>query len=272
MRTTPATILREHHLPAPLLLALTLAWSGCGSDPPSEGPQGGAGGSGGTGGATGGIRADASSGGSGGGTGGGGGGGRGGSSGVDAVPDRPGTAASPDAGGGDRARDGAGAATGDGGTRPDAAGAACASGQNYSFTIRPFTTQTGTFTASFTARPSNAPTNSVIGLSDGPKYIHDSFAAIVRFGTSGNIDARNGAGYTSLTPLPYKVTDYHFRLVVNVPARTYSAYVSFDGMPEVTIGTDLAFRTSAGMPTQLNHWGVEAIQPHMTRVCGFLVH
>jgi hypothetical protein len=155
--------------------------------------------------------------------------------------------------------------------RPDAMGAACAVGTNYNFTIRPFPSQKGTFTAFFTVSPGKPPTNSVIGLSDGQKYIHDDYAVIVRFGTSGNLDARNGAGYTSLTPIPYMDTDYHFRLVVNVPARTYSAYVTFNGMPETTIGTDLAFRDSAGAPTQLSSWGVEAIAGHMTRVCGFQV-
>jgi len=150
-------------------------------------------------------------------------------------------------------------------------GAPCATGSRYAFTVRSFAAQTGSFTAYFTASPSRAPTNSVIGLSDGQKYLHDDYAAIVRFGTSGNLDARDGDRYTSLTPIRYQITDYHFRLVVNVPAQTYSAYVSSDGMPEITIGTDLKFRDSAGTADRLSHWGVEAIESHQTRVCGFLV-
>ena len=74
-------------------------------------------------------------------------------------------------------------------------GAACATGGNYAFTIRPFASQKGTFTAFFTATPSRAPTNSVIGLSDGMKYLHDDFSAIVRFGTNGILDVRNGTAY-----------------------------------------------------------------------------
>jgi hypothetical protein len=119
--------------------------------------------------------------------------------------------------------------------------------------------------------PSRAPTNSVIGLSDGQKYLHDHYSAIVRFAENGNLDARNGTGYSSITPIPYKVTEYHFRLVINVPERKYAAYVSFEGKPEITIGTDLAFRDTAATPAQLNYWGVEAIAPHQTKVCGFLV-
>jgi hypothetical protein len=150
-------------------------------------------------------------------------------------------------------------------------GAACASGGNYNFTIRPFASQTGTFTAYFTANPGNSPSNSVVGLSDGMKYLHDDFSVIIRFAENGNLDARNGTGYTSLTPIVYKETDYSFRLVIDVPARTYAAYVAFDGMPEITIGTNLAFRDTAATPKQLSSWGVEAIGGHSTKVCGFLV-
>jgi hypothetical protein len=267
-----------------LLLALMLGWSGCGGGDDGGGPAGGSSGAGGAGGrgsggrSGGGTGGSAGSGGTGGAAGNGGSsGGSGGSSGTGGAAGAP-DAGDPPAGDGssgdasaDAAPAGDASAPADSGPRPDAMGAACATGGNYNFTIRPFTSQKGTFTAYFTVTPSRAPTNSVIGLSDGQKYIHDDYAAIVRFGTSGNLDARNGAGYSSTVPIPYKVTDYHFRLVVDVPARSYAAYVSFDGMPEITIGTNLAFRDSAATPTQLNYWGVEAIAPHMTRVCGFLV-
>ena len=280
-----------------LLLAAVLTFSACGSEEGGAAPAAGQGGSagrggsggnratggssgsgGGTGGSTGGATGGsggASTPGSGGGGGGGGGGGAGGGGGGGATVSDGGASdgAAGQPGSVDGGRD-MGSGSGDGPpvtTRPDAAGAACAIGQRYAFTIRPFMSQTGTFTAYFTVTPSNAPTNSVIGLSDGQKYLHDDFAAIIRFGTNGNIDARNGTAYTALTPIKYMVTDYHFRLVVNVATRTYAAYVSWGGMPEVTIGTDLAFRDSSGMPTQLNYWGVEAIAPHMTKVCGFLI-
>jgi hypothetical protein len=155
--------------------------------------------------------------------------------------------------------------------RPDAAGAACATGMNYNFTIRPFPSQSGKFTAWFSATPSTAPTNSVIGLSDGMKFIHDNFAAIVRFGTSGMLDARNGTTYSSLTPIKYEAIEYQFRLVVDIPGKKYAAYVSWKGMPEVTIGTDLAFRDTAGVVNKMDYWGVESIAPNNTKVCGFLV-
>ena len=156
--------------------------------------------------------------------------------------------------------------------RPDAMGAACATGGNYAFTVRPFgSSQKGTFTAFFTATPSRAPTNSVIGLSDGAKYLHDDYQAIVRFGTSGNLDVRNGTAYASLVPIKYTVTDYHFRLVIDVPGKKYAAYVTYGGMPEVTLGTDLAYRDSSDVPAQFSHWGVEAVAGSNMRICGFLI-
>jgi hypothetical protein len=271
-----------------------LGWSGCASGERTADPPGGEGGSVATGGARGGS-GGSRTGGAGGGTGGGSaatggaGGGSGGSQ-ADASSAGTGGATAMDAPSGPRdsaavdvaAADMAGSSPTDSGMspsadgppaagRPDVMGAACASGTNYGFTVRPFTSQRGTFTAYFTATPSRAPTNSVIGLSDGQKYLHDDYAAIVRFGTSGNLDVRNGTAYSSATPIKYEVTDYHFRLVVDVPAHKYSAYVSFKGMPEVTLGTDLAFRDSAGVPAQFSHWGVEAIAGHVTRVCNFLV-
>jgi hypothetical protein len=155
--------------------------------------------------------------------------------------------------------------------RPDAMGAPCATGSGYNFTIRPFASQKGTFTVFFTATPSRAPTNSVIGLSGGMKYLHDDFSAIIRFADNGNLDVRNDTAYTTLTPIKYTVTDYHFRLVIDVPARKYSAYVSYEGKPEVLMGTNLGFRDSAPVSAELNYWGVEAIANHMMKVCNFLV-
>ena len=48
---------------------------------------------------------------------------------------------------------------------------------------------------------------------------------------------------------------YSFRLVVNIPAQTYSIYVTPAGGTEQTVGTDFAFRPTAGTITNLNNWG-----------------
>jgi hypothetical protein len=259
-------------------LLLLAGWSACGSAQKNAPPAGGEGGgeeTGGsaTGGATGGSKGGAGSGGKGGGGSGGSGGGMDASAPVE--PDAGGP--SPDLGTGDVAQgtpaDSGSGTAGDAppaATRPEA-GQPCATGGNYNFTIKNFMSQNGKFTAFFTANPGPPPTNSVIGLSDGMKYLHDNFAAIVRFAENGNLDVRNGAAYMTMTPIKYANIDYHFRLVIDIPGKKYSAYVTPAGMAEVPMGIDMAFRDSAGAVNMMNYWGVEAIAGHTTRVCGFAV-
>src|SRR6185369_5748610 len=70
--------------------------------------------------------------------------------------------------------------------------------------------------------------------------------------TTGQIDARNGGAFTTGTINFAANTVYHFRLAVNVPAHTYSAYVTAPGGSEQTLGTNLAFRTEQAGVTSLN--------------------
>jgi len=123
----------------------------------------------------------------------------------------------------------------------------------------PFPNQTNTFTATFDATPSDdAPLDVVMALSSGPRTNFPDFACLVRLQTAGIIDARNGAGYEGPTPdIPFSANvSYHFRLVVNVPAQTYSAYVTPAGGTEQLVGKDFAFRPTAITPTHLNNFGM----------------
>lgn len=115
--------------------------------------------------------------------------------------------------------------------------------------------QAGTFTAEFDAQSSVSPANAVAGLSSGAASGYSSLACYVRFNTTGQIDARNGGTFTA-GAIPFAAnTVYHFRLVVNVPAHTYSAYVTAPGGSEQTIGTNLAFRTEQAGVASLSHAG-----------------
>jgi hypothetical protein len=117
-------------------------------------------------------------------------------------------------------------------------------------------TQTGTFTAEYDVVPKAKPIDSVVGLSSGPQTAYTGFATLTRFGTSGNIDARNGGSYAAASAIAYSANvSYHFRLVVNVPARTYSAYVTPAGGTEKAIGIDFAFRSEQSTVSQLDSWG-----------------
>jgi hypothetical protein len=194
-------------------------------------------------------------------------------------PDAGGTDKPPDAATGTMADTGS-SSPGDGGAaalRPDAMGQPCKSAANEAFTVTAFEPQMGVFTAWFTATPSIAPTNSVVGMSDGDvgpgsgdTPLHNLHQILIRFSAGGMLDARNGAVYVSDTPIPYKAIPYDFRLVVDVPNKKYSAYVSWEGKPEVTIGTNLAYRDSARPATKFDHWAVQAVSAKTT-VCGFIV-
>lgn len=120
-----------------------------------------------------------------------------------------------------------------------------------------FTSQSGSFTATFTATPSASATDGIIGLANGAASSYADLAVIVRFNPAGTIDARNGGGYQSANVIPYAGNTSHaFRLLVNVSNHTYSAYVTPSGGSEQTIGVNLAFRTEQNSVTSLNNWSV----------------
>src|SRR6185436_13399917 len=110
-----------------------------------------------------------------------------------------------------------------------------------------FANQTGIFTATFDATPSQAAIDSVMALSSGAKTAFADFACLVRFNVTDTIDARNADVYAAANTIPYSPNvKYTFRLVVNVPARTYSIFVTPAGGTEQTVGTNFAFRPTAG--------------------------
>ena len=116
-----------------------------------------------------------------------------------------------------------------------------------------FPAQTGSFTAEFDATASAAKIDGISGLSNGPASAYSGLAAAVRFNNTGTIDARNGGAYAAAASIPYSAgTSYHFRLVVNTAARTYSAYVKPAGGTEVLIGSGYAFRTEQASVTSLS--------------------
>jgi hypothetical protein len=119
--------------------------------------------------------------------------------------------------------------------------------------------QNGTFTARFDATPSVSPITGSghVGLSLGVQNAYTGFANIVRFNTSGNIDARNGGAYAAAATIPYSAgITYHFRLVVNVTAHTYSIFVAPGSGAELTVGSNFAFRTEQNTVNGLDWYGV----------------
>jgi hypothetical protein len=135
-----------------------------------------------------------------------------------------------------------------------------------------FSSQSGAFAALFDVIPSAANIDGVTGLSSGAASAFTQLAAIVRFNTAGRIDAINGAEYAALTPMSYAAgSAYRVRMVVDIPAHTYSVFVSSPSAGEVAIGANYAFRTGQGAITSLNNWALinEIGSPH--QVCNFTV-
>src|SRR4051812_23951164 len=126
-----------------------------------------------------------------------------------------------------------------------------------SYSNTAFGAQAGTFTVEDDATPNAKPIDSEGGLSRGPQTAHTGFATLTRFNTSGNIDARNGGAYAAASAIPYSAgVSYHFRLVVNVPAHTYTTFVRPAGGTEKTVGSNFAFRTEQAAVSKLDSWGL----------------
>ena len=134
-----------------------------------------------------------------------------------------------------------------------------------------FTSQNGSFTATFDATPNGTGLDVATGLSQGAAAAYTDLAVIVRFNTGGTIDARNGGAYAAANTITYTAgTSYHFRVVVDVPSHTYSAYVTPAGGAEQTIGTGFAFRSEQSTVTALADWSLTAITGTHT-VCNFAI-
>jgi hypothetical protein len=118
---------------------------------------------------------------------------------------------------------------------------------------------TSSFATEFTATPSGSTIDGVIGLSTAAASDFSNLAAIVRFNTNGQIDARNGSVYTAITSIPYTAnTAYRFRLVVNTVTHKYRAYVRSGGSAYQLIGQDFAFRSEQSKATSLSNLGILA--------------
>src|SRR6266516_1534598 len=117
----------------------------------------------------------------------------------------------------------------------------------------------GGFEAQFDATPTTANMNGVVGLANDPAADWTNLAAIVRFNSTGMIDARNGGDYGAATAIPYTAgTSYHFRLDVDLASHSYTAYVTQTGATEQLVGSAFAFRTEQSAVSALNNLGVYA--------------
>jgi hypothetical protein len=135
----------------------------------------------------------------------------------------------------------------------------------------PIATETVPFQASFDDMPKLASMDGVTGLSLGNAIYYIHLAAIVRFNSSGFIDARNGGTYVADASVPYSPgLNYHFRLQIYPAAHVYTIFVTPPASPEITLGTSFAFRTEQSGVSSLNNWALYS-EKGSHKVCNFAV-
>jgi hypothetical protein len=129
-----------------------------------------------------------------------------------------------------------------------------------------FSAQTSSFTFDFDATPSASGIDTVTGLSNGAATDYPSLAVIVRFNSTGTIDAINdtgkttGGNYTAVNSIPYTAaTSYHFKLTVNPSNHTYSAIVTPSGGSATTLATNYGFRFEQASTSSLNNWALYSL-------------
>ncbi len=120
-----------------------------------------------------------------------------------------------------------------------------------------FPSQSGVFTASFDMIPNANSIDGLTVLSASPIKAFSDGAAIVRFNTSGTIDARKGSAYAADKSVTYTSgKTYHVRMVVNVTKKVYDVYVTPQGGSEIHLATGYAFRTEQSGVSALSNLGV----------------
>ena len=96
------------------------------------------------------------------------------------------------------------------------------------------------FTAAFDATPSLAGMDASIGFFAPDAGDQQGFSGLVQFSAAGVIQARDGETFTASANVPYTAGEtYHFRLAENLPAATYSLFVTPPGGTEVLLGANL---------------------------------
>jgi hypothetical protein len=135
-----------------------------------------------------------------------------------------------------------------------------------SWTSYATSTVTGTYTATFDATPHASGITAFIGMTNGAQTSKSSAPWLVKFHSTGDVQALNGTTYTAVSTINWvSGSTYHFRVVVNLTAGTYSAFVTPPGQAEQTLATNYAFQVSA---STLNNWGMQDTASSLV-VCNF---
>lgn len=141
--------------------------------------------------------------------------------------------------------------------------------QRVSFPLSP----TKGFTATFSVTSSST-MDASLGFFVPSSSKQPSLSSMINFNPAGIIQIRNGDSFIS-SAVPYAAGEtLQFRLVENLPATTYSLFVTSPGAAEVPLATDLQVPSDQRGTTTLGGWGliVNAPEGATLAVCNLSLH
>jgi hypothetical protein len=127
------------------------------------------------------------------------------------------------------------------------------------------------FTATFDATPSAASMDASLGFFAPTPGPHPALSEFIHFSPAGFLQARDGDLFAP-SDLRYTAGEtYHFRLVENLPAATYSVFVTPPGATEIPLGTNLQAPPGQRGATTLSGLGSKVNGPDRATlsICNF---
>jgi hypothetical protein len=140
--------------------------------------------------------------------------------------------------------------------------------QRVSFPTSPATTG---FTAIFSVTPSSSSMDAVLGFFAPAPSNQPVLSSLINFSPAGIIQVRDGDSFVS-SGVSYSAGEtLQFRLVENLPATTYSLFVTPPGGAEIPLATNLQVPSDQRGATTLGGWGQQVNAPDgaTLSVCNF---
>jgi hypothetical protein len=142
-----------------------------------------------------------------------------------------------------------------------------ANAQRVSFPASPATG----FTATFAVTPSSSAMDAALGFFAPSSTKQPALSSLINFSPAGVILVRDGDSFVS-SGVSYSAGEtLQFRLVENLPATTYSLFVTPQGGAEIPLATNLQVPSAQRGATTLGGWGqlVNAPDGATLSVCNF---
>lgn len=117
------------------------------------------------------------------------------------------------------------------------------------------------FTATFAATPSSFPMDASLGFFAPASSGQSALNSLINFSPAGVIQVRDGDSFVPSTVTYAAGETYQFRLVENLPAATYSVFVTPPGSTEIPLGANLQVPSDQRGATTLTGWGILANAP-----------